>query len=361
MAKLIALGVGAIKPTGLIDGPVVTGFKFTIPQNIQLSKIYARQEDLELACGTKSHIDIRRLGSELVFFVPNEPRKVVDFKECLWWFLKDEKVAEMQLPILLGVDVEGNKKALDLVAQPHILIAGSTGSGKSVYESAIIASLTTFYHPDDLELYLVDTKRVDLTLFADLPHVKKVIRKVKDWYPVYNSLFATVQDRQKVLESNGVRNIREYNQKFPDHKMSYIVLVIDELNDLIEHDKVIRSEDDDHDEPKVIDAIKRLIGICRASGVHIIACTQRTSVDVVTGTVKANFPCRIALRVATGVDSRTILGEQGAENLLGNGDMLVMYPDVDSNQRYHGPFVRLEDIEHILAAQNDIRKLVRAS
>lgn len=269
----------------------------------------------------------------------------------------DEKVKEMKIPILLGMDYHGFNSAIDLTLQPHILIAGSTGSGKSIFESAIIASLVTLLTPKQLHLYIVDPKRVDLTLFDGLPHVRNVIREIGEWYPIINYLYDEVQNRNKFLEKSGCRNIIEYNEKFKS-KMAYKVLIIDELADLIEKDKYNREEQKAREEDldlKAIDAIKRLIQVSRAAGVHIITCTQRTSVDIVTGTVKANFPTRISLRLPTKTDSRTILDENGAENLLDNGDMLVKRSNSDQLERFHACFVKIEDIKEIIEQQEFVK------
>lgn len=363
--KLAGLGIKEVAIKRVIDGPVVTGFPLTLGNSVPMNKILPKAEDLALACGVESVV-IERIGKELVVFVPNSDRVIVDFKDALFWYLKDEQVGQMKLPLLLGMNHRGEKCAIDLAEQPHVLIAGSTGSGKSVFETNLIAALSTHKSPDELKLYLVDTKRVDLTLFEKLPHVKETAKDVEDWYLLINGLHHQVQSRNKLFELLSVRNIAEFNKKklgldCQEDVLPYIVLVIDELADLIEKDKEERAKyggkDKDCPEPKVIDALKRLIQICRASGVHVIACTQRTSVDIITGTVKANFPTRISLRLPASQDSRTILGESGAENLLGKGDMLLKRNESDSLERYHGPFVDLNDIETILEQQDMIRSM----
>lgn len=357
LSKMKGLGVLS-KPLGVVDGPVVTGYRFSLPDHLPVAKLLSKTEDIALAVGTES-VDIRRVGGEVVVFIPNKARKVIAFTEALTWFLKSPEVKEMQLPIMLGTNFKGDFEAIDLATLPHLLIAGSTGSGKSIFETAIIAAMSTALSPEELQIYLVDTKQVDLTLFRDLAHVKEIAYNADKWYKMYNYIFGLVQVRLHELSAGRARNIKEYNaMMIPSKKMPYILLVIDELADLIEHDKAIRQEREDHDEPKVIDAIKRLIGICRATGVHIIACTQRTSVDIVSGTVKANFPARISLRLPTGTDSRTILGTTGAENLLGKGDMLVQRPDCDGVERFHGPFVRLDDIVQVIMHQDMIKKML---
>jgi DNA segregation ATPase FtsK/SpoIIIE, S-DNA-T family len=332
-------------------GPIVTGFALEFNQSTPIANVLKLNEDLALACGVDS-VDIQRIGQHVWVFIPNEVKEVIDFKEALFWYLKDENVRKAQLPLLLGTNFKGEKQFLELSTQPHLLIAGSTGSGKSIFESNLIASLTMLKNENELRLYLVDTKRLDLTLFEDLPHVEMVAKDIEDWYNLINSLIGEVASRNYLFEKSKVRNIQEYNLKQEldnKSKMPYIVLVIDELADLIEHDKEVRrSADKNHLEPKVIDSLRRLIQVCRAAGVHVIACTQRTSVDVVTGIVKTNFPTRISLKLPSATDSRTILDAKGAENLLGNGDFLLKDQNSDNLRRFHAPFVRLEDIKMIL-------------
>lgn len=362
--KLAGLGVKGIAIKRVIDGPVVTGFPIQLASSTPINKIMPKAEDIALAVGVES-IVIERIGRELVVFVPNSDRIIVDFKDALFWYLKDEKVGEMKLPILLGMDHRGEKAAIDLAEQPHILIAGSTGSGKSVFETNIIAALSTHKSQKELKIYLVDTKRVDLTLFEKLPHVVETAKRVEEWYSMITGLHFEVQKRNSLFEKSKVRNISEYNKIQEENHINlpYIVLIIDELADLIEKDKEERAKyggkDKDCPEPKVIDALKRLIQICRASGVHVIVCTQRTSVDIITGVVKSNFPTRISLRLPQWQDSVTILGERGAEGLLGKGDMLVKRGDNNTLERFHGPFVRLEDIESILEQQEMLREMYK--
>jgi DNA segregation ATPase FtsK/SpoIIIE, S-DNA-T family len=349
--KLRGLKILNPKITQTENGPIVTGYALEFNQSTPIANVLKLNEDLALACGVES-VDIQRIGNKVWIFVPNEERKVIDFKDALFWYLKDEKVRKAQLPLLLGTDFKGNKQFLELSTQPHLLIAGSTGSGKSIFEANIVASLAMLKDEHDLILYLVDTKRLDLTLFEDLPQVAMIAKDIEDWYLLINSLVGEVSNRNYMFEKCKVRNIQEYNQKQEldsKEKMPYIVLVIDELADLIEHDKDFRkSATKEHLEPKVIDALRRLIQICRASGVHVIACTQRTSVDVITGIVKTNFPTRISLKLPSSTDSRTILDSKGAENLLGKGDMLLKSQDSDNLKRLHSPFVNLEDVKMIL-------------
>lgn len=352
-AKLTGLNVKGFRILTPIVGPVVTAYPVELHDATPIQKIISKAEDIAIACHVDS-VDIRRVKGLLYIYIPNKNRKIVDFKDALFWFIKDEAVKSMQLPILLGMTVDGQNSAMDLADQPHILIAGSTGSGKSVYESAIVASLATIKTEDELKLYLIDTKRVDLGLFEDVPNVKEVIKDVNDWYSFAENIYNDVQRRNKIFESTKVRNIREYNA-LGRSQMAYKVIIIDELADLIEKDKAERENVENFPFPRVIDGLKRIIQISRAAGIHIIACTQRTSVDVISGTVKANFPTRISLRLPSSIDSRVILGTAGAENLLGRGDMLVQTGDTDVLTRYHAPFVQLSDIKWVIENKQIIR------
>lgn len=345
--KLTALGINRVKVGEPIIGPIITGYPISFHSSTPINKILSKEEDIALALGVES-IDIRRVKGELVIFIPNEDRKIVDFKDALFWYLKDEEVSKMSIPILVGMDFQGNKFALDLQKQPHILIAGSTGSGKSIFESAIISALVMKMQPNELDLYLVDPKRVDLTLFQNLPHVKRMVKDAGDWEELITYLYSEANNRQRILEARGCRNILEYNDKFPVNKMKFKVLIIDELADLIIKGKAHNID--------VIKSLCALLQICRASGIHVITCTQRSTVDVISGTTKVNFPTRIALRLPTKTDSRTILDENGAEMLLGKGDMLIKSESSDELKRYHAPFVQISDIELILSQQEQIKE-----
>jgi DNA segregation ATPase FtsK/SpoIIIE, S-DNA-T family len=277
----------------------------------------------------------------------------VEFKELLYWYLHDRTVGDMELPIPLGVDHKGNKAVLDLVDMPHILIAGSTGSGKSVFESAIICSLAYYCDPSTLNLYLVDTKRVDLPLFGDLPHVKQVADTLEKFHPMMHGIMMETRRRLNLLQGATCRKIQDYHRM--GYSLPYIVIMMDEFGDLMELDAHARKAGNYEDVPSVRSWIKQVVQIGRAAGVHLIACTQRSSVKVVDGDIKANLPCRIALRLPTGTDSRTILGCNGAEYLLGKGDMLIQRPEKDLVERFHGPYVSMNDISELVTQYEAVR------
>jgi S-DNA-T family DNA segregation ATPase FtsK/SpoIIIE len=349
------------------EGPVVTGYYFTIAGSTKISDISARLEDFALALGVDS-VSIDRVGPNIVLYVPNKNRLIVDFKDYLYWYLKDDQVYSTILPIPLGINPSGAKSVLSLAECPHILIAGQTGAGKSILLSSIITCLSAKYPSEELKFFLVDTKQVDLPLFKTLPHVKECAKNVDEFFKIMALLYSHCKQRLIVLSAAGARNIKEYKQK-TGKNISYLVLVIDELANLIEEDNMKREEIKQSNQglkpnkreeipPSVSQVLKSLSQISRAAGIHIIAGTQRSSVKIINGDIKANFPCRIALKLPAQVDSRCILDEGGAENLLGKGDMLIKQPDHDLLQRYHSPFVRLEDIEYIVHNLTEVKSFL---
>jgi S-DNA-T family DNA segregation ATPase FtsK/SpoIIIE len=327
------------------EGPVVTGYFFELDQSVPINKILKKNEDLAMALATDKVV-VQRIRDQIAIFIPNKDRRIVDFKEILHWYLHDSEVAKMELPIPLGVDYRGNKSAFDLVDMPHCLITGSTGSGKSVFEAAIICSLCYFRSSDLLNFYLVDTKMVDLPLFSTLPHVKEVADSLEKFHNMMSLVMLETRRRLSILQGAGCRKIQDYHKM--GYKLPYIIVMLDEFGDLMELDSAARKAGRYEDTPSVKAWIKSAVQIGRAAGVHIIACTQRASVKVVDGDIKANLPCRIALRLPTQIDSRTILGTSGAENLLGKGDMLIQRPERDIIERYHGPFVSMNDITELI-------------
>lgn len=345
--KLGGLGVDAVF-NRIEIGPVVTGYFFKLAHSVKLSKILKLNEDFALALGSEKVIVQRVLG-EVVVFIPNEHRETIDFKTILDWCLNDETVKTMDLPIPIGVDFRGNKSAFDLTDMPHCLITGSTGSGKSVFESSIICNLCYKLRPDELHMFLVDTKMVDLPLFKSLPHVQLVADSLEKFHQMMFYIMGEIRRRLAVLQGATCRNIKDYHRmNGTKTSMPYIVLMIDEYGDLMEIDQTARKAGLYEETPSVKSWVKQCTQIARAAGVHVICCTQRASVKVVDGDIKTNLPCRICLRLPTSVDSRVVLGENGAENLLGKGDMLIQRPESDSINRYHGPFVSMNDIAQLV-------------
>lgn len=353
MAKMLGLGLPA-RYIRSAAGPVVTTHLFTPAAHIPLSRYLTRTEDYALAVGTNAPVIAQRQGEHIAIAIPNSTPHNTDFKECLGWLTSTDNIGRWQLPLMLGMAPDGSKAAIDLTTCPHVLMCGQTNSGKSVLESAITLGLCMYRAPSELQMELVDTKRVDLTLLEAIPHVRSVSRSASAFNATAASLIREVYNRMTLLESAHVRNIGEYNvvaeQSCTLTKLPYIVLLIDELADLIDYDKAendgLKKEERAH--PPVSESLRRLAQTGRAAGLHIIACTQRSSVRIVNGDIKVNLPTRVALRLPTAADSRTVLGVAGAENLLGKGDMFVQTNDSTELQRFHGPYVSLRDIEAII-------------
>jgi len=360
IAKMLGLRIHA-KILRVEEGPVVTTYYFELGAAVPIAKILSKEEDFALAAGVDT-LTITRIGGEIVFFVPNEVRKVIEFKDYLNWYLLDKEVSKMSIPIPLGVDHVGKFSAIDLVELPHLLLAGATGSGKSVYECAILCSISTLRTGRNIRFILVDTKQMDLPLFSSLPHIDRIVTTLHDYFAMMDDLMAEYRTRQQRIIAAGVRNIREYNTLVgPENAMPFIVLLIDEYGDLKLQDDAERkgASDDRKAVPKVNEYMQRLVQVCRAVGIHVILGTQRTSTDIIDGSIKANFQARISLRLPSQIDSRTILDTSGAETLLGKGDMLLLSPNSEKLQRFHGPFVDLSDIAMILAELDNIREMYK--
>jgi S-DNA-T family DNA segregation ATPase FtsK/SpoIIIE len=328
-------------------GPIVTTYYMHLGADIPISKIMRAEEDLALAVGAPSVL-ITRKGASIAIAIPNKERTVVSYDSCLHSLMQD---TNCNLPIMLGVDTKGIEKHIDLTESPHILIAGSTGAGKSVLLAAVISGLATAKSKHELKMMLVDTKQLDLTLFADLPHVVEVADDLEKVHLLLDRLHIIV--RQRTAKMKGIaRNLSEYNA-LGDHQLPYYVVVIDELADVLmqdrSHGKGIRGYE------KAETKLQGLLQICRAAGIHIICATQRPSVEIITGDIKANILTRIALRLPSGADSRTVLNEYGAEKLLGRGDMLIESPCFDQITRFHGPFVSMAHIASVLDNCDGIR------
>ena len=228
-----------------------------------------------------------------------------------------------------------------------------------MFTAQLITSLAVQKSPQELKFYLVDTKQLDLTLFSGLPHVAEIVDKIEDLHQVLGNLLKTVRNRTEKMK--GIcRNIGEYNLLNPTNKLAYIVLIIDELADVIGQDKELaKFEDKDTKRTRISDSLKSLAQISRAAGVHIIAATQRPSVKVIDGDIKTNFSARISFKLPTGADSRVVLDENGAENLLGLGDYLYKTSQDATVKRAHGSFVSMNDIGMVLAQHDMIREQFR--
>ena len=315
-------------------GPVVTLNEFEPAAGVKVSKIINLSDDIARNTSSESARIATIPGSNTVGIeLPNNSRENVYLSEIL--NNPDFKKREIKLPIALGKNISGKPIVGDLASMPHLLIAGTTGSGKSVCINTIILSLLYRHTPDRCKFILIDPKMLELSTYEGIPHLLcPVITEAKKAASVLGWVVKEMESRYRLMTKEGVRNIDGYNTK---HKlpMPYIVVVVDEMSDLM---LVAGKEIENY--------IQKLSQMARAAGIHIIMATQRPSVDVITGTIKANFPTRISFQVTSKIDSRTILGEQGAEQLLGKGDMLYM-SSANRIVRIHAPFVSDNEIEKI--------------
>ena len=333
--------------TQINPGPIVTTFEFHPDAGVKYSRVTGLADDLCLAMAAESILIERMAGKSTVGIqVPNHGRETIwlrDVVECESFAQSKSKLA-----IALGKDINGRIVTADLAAMPHILIAGSTGSGKSVAINAMIMSVLFKSTPEQVRMILVDPKRVELGMYEGIPHLFTPI--ITDAKLAANALRNAVREmerRLKLLAANHVRNIDQFNKLFDNNSdylfddadqepLPYIIIIIDELADLMMLDRA-----------NVEESITRLAQMARAVGIHLVLATQRPSVDVITGLIKANIPTRISFRLATKVDSRTIIDSNGAESLLGKGDMLYLPPGTSRVQRVHAPFVTEKEISAV--------------
>ena len=330
---LLDFGVnGKIKKVS--HGPVVTLNEFEPAAGVKVSKIINLSDDIARNTSSESARISTIPGSNTIGIeLPNNSRENVYLSEII--NNSDFKKREIKLPIALGKSISGKPIVGDLSTMPHLLIAGTTGSGKSVCINTIILSLLYRHTPDKCKFILIDPKMLELSAYEGIPHLLcPVITEAKKAASVLGWVVKEMESRYRLMTKEGVRNIDGYNTK---HKlpMPYIVVVVDEMSDLM---LVAGKEIENY--------IQKLSQMARAAGIHIIMATQRPSVDVITGTIKANFPTRISFQVTSKIDSRTILGEPGAEQLLGKGDMLYM-SSANRIIRIHAPFVSDQEIEKI--------------
>ena len=336
--------------TQINPGPVVTTFEFKPEAGIKYSRITNLTEDLCLALKAESILVERMAGKSTVGIqVPNREREII-------WLRENIEATEFigsksKLTLGLGKDINGRIAVADLAAMPHLLIAGSTGTGKSVAINAFIMSILYKSTPDQVRLILVDPKRLELGNYEGIPHLlTEIITEPKKAANALRNAVREMERRLKLLAEKGVRNIEQYNKLFEEDgtpslfgedseekPIPYIVIIIDELADLMMLDG-----------NNVEESVTRLAQMARAVGIHLVLATQRPSVDVITGLIKANFPARISFRVATKVDSRTILDSNGAESLLGRGDMLYLPSGSARVHRLHAPFVTEKEIAAVV-------------
>jgi S-DNA-T family DNA segregation ATPase FtsK/SpoIIIE len=357
---------------GRTTGPVVTQYEVEPAPGVKVRQFANLSSDLALAMRAPSIRIVAPIPGRgaVGVEVPNPTSEIVSFRELIE--ARDYQSARAALPIALGKDLEGKPVIADLAKMPHLLIAGATGSGKSVCVNTIITSLIYRHTPSTLRFLMVDPKMVELSVYNSLPHLRhKVITDNRDAAAVLKWAVMEMNERYELLAANGCRNVQDFNKRVHDSAplklpkrenvafedltyrgdvLPYIVVVIDEMADLM---MTVQGE--------VETPIAMLAQKARATGIHLILATQRPSVNVITGLIKANFPSRIAFRVASQVDSRTIIDGAGAEMLLGNGDMLFIPPGKSEPSRLQGAFLSSDDTENLMKWYHDRREAKRAT
>jgi S-DNA-T family DNA segregation ATPase FtsK/SpoIIIE len=321
----------------IAPGPVITTFEYKPAPGIKISKIVNLENDIALALSALSVRIVAPIPGKNVIGieVPNKKREIVRIREII-----ESEIFEnfkYGLPLCLGKDIDGNPFVSDLSKMPHLLIAGATGTGKSVCLNSMITSLLYKCSPEEVKLLMIDPKRIELSLYNDIPHlITPVVTDMKKATNALNWAVKEMEQRYDLLAMEKVRNIDQYNA-VSEEKLPYIVIIIDELADLM----MVSSRD-------VETALARLAQMARASGIHLILATQRPSVDVLTGVIKANFPTRISFQVSSKTDSRTILDTNGAEALLGNGDMIFLPPGTSKIKRLHGAYISEKEVTDVI-------------
>ena len=356
--KLGDFGVGGSVVT-VHPGPVITMYEFEPASGIKVNKIVGLADDLALALRALSVRIIAPLPGKSVvgIEVANADREVVYLRDLL----ENDRFrnSKSQLPVALGKDIFGNPVDADLAKMPHLLVAGATGTGKSVFLNALLCSILCRKTPSELKLLLIDPKLLELSVYAGIPHlIADVVTNPKRASAALAGVVRKMEERYQLMAALGVRSIQQFNERcqkelaagqttfrlrpapgeeqgieVPFEPLPYIVVIIDELADLM----VVCSKD-------VEESLQRLAQMARAAGIHLVLATQRPSVDVLTGIIKANFPARISFQVSSRTDSRTILDQNGSEHLLGSGDMLFLPPGTSKMQRLHGAFVTEDEV-----------------
>ncbi len=344
--KLAEFGVEA-EVVGVSYGPVITQFEMKPSPGVKVSRFVALQDDLSLALKARSlRVQAPIPGEDKIGIeIPNQEMELISLRKVLDGYREDKF-----LPMALGVDIAGNPVIADLAKTPHLLIAGATGAGKSVCVNTLINSLLFYLTPDELRMVMIDPKKIELSGYADIPHlIQEIVTLPEDSLAALNWATKEMDDRYSLLQKYGVRDLRSFNkvvealdqknvlEEEKVEKLPYIVVVVDEFADLI------MTAGKEIEKP-----ITRLAQMGRAVGFHLILATQRPSTQVITGVIKANFPSRIAFRVSSKIDSRVILDVNGAEKLLGRGDMLFLAPGKSDVIRVHGAYISDKEIEGVV-------------
>jgi len=345
-------------------GPVITMFEFEPGSGVKVNRITNLADDLALALRALSVRIIAPLPGKSVvgIEIPNPERDLVYLRDLLE--SENFRKSKSKLTLALGKDIFGNPVEADLAKMPHLLVAGATGTGKSVFLNALLCSILCRASPDELKLLLIDPKILELSIYEGIPHlIADVVTNPKRASAALHGIVLKMEERYRAMAALGVRNISQFNERIdelladgqttirlkprpgedqgvevPISRIPYIVVVIDELADLM----VVSAHD-------VEEALQRLAQMARAAGIHLVLATQRPSVDVLTGVIKANFPSRISFQVSSKIDSRTIMDQNGAEHLLGQGDMLYLPPGTSKLQRMHGAYVSEKEVAELVA------------
>jgi S-DNA-T family DNA segregation ATPase FtsK/SpoIIIE len=361
--KLLDFGVEG-RVVRVHPGPVITMYEYEPGAGVKVNRIVNLTDDLAMALRAISIRIIAPLPGKSVvgIEIPNPNRETV----YLHLLLESEPFRNSKSPleVAMGHDIFGNAVSSDLARMPHLLVAGATGTGKSVFLNAFLCSLLCRARPDELKLLLIDPKLLELSVYEGIPHlIADVVTNPKRAAAALQAIVRKMEDRYQRMSALRVRNIDQYNAKVDTEleagkttyrlrakpgeaegveveyeRIPYIVVVIDELADLM----VMSAKD-------VEESLQRLAQMARAAGIHLVLATQRPSVDVLTGVIKANFPSRVSFQVSSGIDSRTVLDQKGAENLLGNGDMLFLPPGTSVVQRLHGAYVTEKEVNELVA------------
>lgn len=325
----------------IADGPSVTRYEIRLGEGVRVKKILDLADNIAMSLAAMSvRVEAPIPGKSAIGIeVPKKTAQVVTLRECL----ESAEFSDFKSKVafVLGKDVAGNVRCADLAKMPHLLVAGATNSGKSVCLNVLIASMLFRARPDELKMIMIDPKRVELTLFEGIPHlVHPVVKDVKQAAGILRWVLKEMDRRYDLFAHVMTRNIENYNEKMkdePDKRLPFLVVVIDELADLMMQQG-----------PEVEQSICRLAQLARATGIHLVVATQRPSVDVITGLIKANVPSRISFSVTSQVDSRTILDGKGAENLVGRGDMLFKPVDANKPARIQGAFLHEREVEQLV-------------
>ena len=327
----------------VLPGPVITMYEFAPAAGVKVSKIVNLQDDLALVMRAVSVRVVAPIPGKAVvgIEIPHKRRETVRLRDLL--DSEEWGASTSKLSLALGKDILGRPVITDLALIPHLLIAGATGSGKSVGLNSLICSLLFRATPDEVKMLMIDPKMLEFSVYDGIPHLlRSVVTNPKEAKVALHRVVEEMGRRYQLLAAHGVRSIAQYNQRIeeapaPAEKLPYLVVVIDELSDLM----MVSARE-------VEDSLMRLAQMARAAGIHLIVATQRPSVDVLTGVIKANFPARLSFQVTSKVDSRTILDTNGAETLLGRGDMLFLAPGTSKPQRVHGAYVSEAEISRLV-------------